>query len=757
MDGDSAALSPARHRMTSTPAARDITVDVRRIVNGQHDAPHDVLGPHPDGDGTVIRAFHPDATAISVAHPGGVVAMERVDPAGLFAAHLATAEVRAYRLRIRTANAEWEAEDPYRFSPTLGELDLHLIGEGTHRELWRRLGARVIEHQGVSGTAFAVWAPNARGVHLVSDANYWDERTLPMRTLGLSGVWEIFLPYGAAGTHYKYRVTRATGHVVLKADPLARESERPPKTASVVTDSQYAWSDAKWMQQRAAWNPVTSPMSIYEVHLGSWRRSPTGSLLGYREMAQQLAEHCTAMGFTHVELMPVMEHPFGGSWGYQVTGYYSPTSRFGTPDDFRAFVDHLHQHGIGVILDWVPAHFPPDDWALARFDGTALYEHADPKRGEHPDWGTYVFNYGRNEVRNFLVANARYWAEEFHADGLRVDAVASMLYLDYSRNPGQWLPNKFGGRENLDAITLLREVNETLRADYPGVITVAEESTSWPGVSRPTAGGGLGFSFKWNMGWMHDTLDYFAQNPVYRRYHHNKLTFGLWYAWSENFVLPLSHDEVVHLKGSLLGKMAGDPWQQLANLRALYAWMWAHPGKKLLFMGSEVAQPEEWSHERELRWDLLNDREHEGIRLLLRDLCAAYAKTPALFELDDRPEGFSWIDAGNAEQNVISFVRFDANRRPGLVCVANLAPVVRYGFRLGLPVAGRWQEVINTDAHAYGGSDVGNMGALKTEPVAWHTSGDSAEVTLPPLGVLWLAPLLKESETGTMRGDASGE
>ena len=726
--------------MSTPTTTRDWTTEVRRLLSGTHSEPHSLLGPHPEGGVTVIRAFHPDATAAAVAHPGGVVEMEQVDPGGLFEARVPVRDLFAYRLRFRTASTEWEAEDPYRFLPTLGEMDLYLIGEGTHRELWRRLGARVLEHQGVAGTGFAVWAPNARGINLVSDANYWDTRTWPMRSLGESGVWELFVPSIGAGTHYKYRVTRSTGQRVLKADPLARQSEAPPKTASIVTDTQYEWGDRAWLQRRAEWNPVTSPLAVYEMHLGSWRRGENGSYLNYREIAPLLVDHCTAMGFTHVELMPVMEHPFGGSWGYQVTGYYSPTARYGTPDDLRCFVDHLHQHGIGVILDWVPAHFPRDDWALARFDGTALYEHADPRRGEHPDWGTYVFNYGRNEVRNFLVANARYWAEEFHVDGLRVDAVASMLYLDYSRQPGQWVPNRFGGRENLEAIAFLREVNDTLPHDYPGIVTIAEESTAWPGVSRSTASGGLGFSFKWNMGWMHDTLDYFSQDPVFRRYHHQKLTFGLWYAWSENFILPLSHDEVVHMKGSLLQKMAGDRWQKFANLRALFAWMWAHPGKKMLFMGGELAQPDEWSHERQLAWELLQQPEHEGVRMLVRDLCKRYAQTPALFELDDRPEGFSWIDAGNADQNVISFMRYDSARQPGLVCVANLSPVVHTGFRVGLPVPGRWLEVINTDSPYYGGSGVGNMGAVQTEPIAWHTSGQSALLTLPPLGVVWLAP-----------------
>ncbi len=726
--------------MPSGTEARGWTEEAESLAQGTHRDPHRVLGAHPDGDVTVVRAFHPEAIEASVAHPGGVVAMERVAGGGLFEARVPVARLAGYRLRFRTAAAAWEAEDPYRFQPTLGELDLHLIGEGTHRELWRKLGARVIEHQGVRGTAFSVWAPHARGVQLVGDANYWNPRTWPMRGLGDSGVFELFAPGVGAGTRYKFLVTRANGQRALKADPMARAAERPPATASVVEESTYAWGDEAWLKARAKWEPRSAPLSIYEVHLGSWQRGAGGAVLGYRDIAPLLAAHCARAGFTHVELLPVMEHPFGGSWGYQVTGYYAPTARHGTPDDFRFFVDHLHQRGIGVILDWVPAHFPRDDWALARFDGTPLYEDPDPRRGEHPDWGTYVFDYGRNEVRNFLVANARYWAEEFHVDGLRVDAVASMLYLDYSRAPGQWVPNRYGGRENLEAISLLREVNEQLPRDYPGVITVAEESTAWPGVSRPTGAGGLGFSFKWNMGWMHDTLDYVAQDPVFRRYHHQKITFGLWYAWSENFILPLSHDEVVHLKGSLLGKVAGDPWQRFANLRALYGWMWAHPGKKLLFMGGEMAQPGEWSHDAALPWALLDVPEHGGVLQLVADVNARYREVPALHELDDRSDGFQWIDAGNADQNVIAFVRRDRHGHPGLACVANFSPVVHHGYRVGLPLAGRWNEVLNTDAEGYGGSGAGNLGSIATEAVRWHAFPQSARMTLPPLAVVWLSP-----------------
>jgi len=716
-----------------------------RLAAGTHHDPHQILGPHPAGDSTVVRFYHPDVVEAAVAYDGGVVPMARIDQRGLFEATLPVAELAGYRLRCRGPLGSWEMDDPYRFWPTLGDLDLHLIGEGQHRELWRRLGARVIEHQGVAGVAFAVWAPNARGVSLVSDANGWDGRVQPMRSLGASGVWELFVPGIGAGTKYKFRVVRSTGRRIDKADPLARWTEVPPRTASIVEQSRHAWADEAWLERRATGPVLDRPLSIYEVHLGSWRRTLDGHVLSYRDLAEQLAAYCTAAGFTHVELLPVSEHPFDGSWGYQVSSYYAPTARFGDPDDFRGFVDHLHQHGVGVILDWVPAHFPRDDWALARFDGTALYEHNDPRRGEQPDWGTLVFNFGRNEVRNFLVANARYWVEEFHVDGLRVDAVASMLYLDYSRREGEWVPNQYGGRENLEAIAFLREFNEALHADHPGVITVAEESTAWPGVSRPTPTGGLGFNFKWNMGWMHDTLDYIGKDSVFGLYHHHKMTFGLWYAWSENFVLPLSHDEVVHQKRSLLSKMPGDRWQQFANLRALFGWMWAHPGKKLLFMGGELAQGAEWSHRQSLDWHLLEYPEHRGVQRLVQDIGARYLESPSLWERDNSPEGFRWIDAGNADQNILSFVRYDGAGRPGIVCVANFSPSTHHGFRVGMPQAGRWRELLNTDSDAYGGSNQGNLGGVVAEPVGWHGLPFSAQVTVPPLAVVWFAPEASEA------------
>ena len=732
--------------MTTTSASTvPSAADIRRLTLGTHADPHTILGVHPRGRGsTVVRAFQPRATAAEVAFAtsAGVraVPMTNVDPAGLWEAVLDVTEPPGYRLRFTDDQHTWETDDSYRFMPTLGELDLHLIGEGAHKRLWDRLGARVIQHQGVTGTAFAVWAPNARGVSVVSDSNGWDDRTQPMRMLGQGGVWELFIPGIGEGVCYKFRVIRSDGSTVLKADPLARAAQVPPDTASIVTTSHHTWQDDGWLRERARTDLRERPFNVYEVHLGSWRRGDDDRVLTYRESAQQLADYCVSMGFTHVELMPLAEHPFGGSWGYQVSSYYAPTSRYGSPDDLRWFVDHLHQHGIGVILDWVPAHFPRDEWALAQFDGTALYEHADPRRGAQPDWGTLVFNYGRNEVRNFLIANARYWVDEFHVDGLRVDAVASMLYLDYSRGPGQWLPNIHGGRENLEAISLLRAVNDEVRHDYPGTVTIAEESTSWPGVTRATEAGGLGFTFKWNMGWMHDTLDYVSKDPVFRRYHHNQLTFAIWYAWSESFVLPLSHDEVVHLKGSLIGKTPGDDWRRFATLRALFGWMWAHPGKKLLFMGGEIAQWREWNHDRSLDWHLLEQPRHAGMQRLVGDLGRAYVATPALWEQDAVSAGFRWIDSGNVDQNVASFIRWDAAGNT-MACIANFSPNVYEGFRVGLPAAGRWREIVNTDAADYGGGGVGNLGEVQTEPVQWNADPQSALITVPPLAVLWLVPV----------------
>ncbi|MBA2529858.1 MAG: 1,4-alpha-glucan branching protein GlgB, partial [Euzebyales bacterium] len=606
---------------------------------------------------------------------------------------------------------------------------------------WRRMGAHVTVSDGIPGASFAVWAPNARSVRVVGDFNSWDGRLHPMRLLGGSGIWEIFLPDVGSGAHYKYEIVTAQGDLVTRADPYASATEAPPGTASRVYRSAYAWGDGDWLAARRARQPLHEPLSVYEVHLGSWRHGggESGGPLSYRQLAETLPDYVAGLGFTHVEFMPVAEHPFGGSWGYQVTGYFAPTARYGDPDDFRHLVDRLHQRGVGVIVDWVPAHFPRDAWALARFDGTALYEHVDPRRGEHPDWGTLVFNFGRNEVRNFLVANALYWLEELHVDGLRVDAVASMLYLDYSRKAGEWAPNAHGGRENLEAVDFLSEMNTIVYGRNPDVLTIAEESTAWPGVSRPTHLGGLGFGFKWNMGWMHDTLAYFSHDPIHRRWHHNELTFGLMYAHSENYVLPLSHDEVVHGKRSLLDKMAGDRWQKFANLRALYAWMWAHPGKQLLFMGGEFGQWREWSEMRELDWHLLGEADHAGLARLVGDLNARYRASPALWRRDSDPDGFEWIDANNADANVLSFVR-RGDGGEHLVCACNLSPTPRYGVRTGMPAAGVYDEILNTDSALYGGSDVGNLGSVTAQGRPWHAMPASAELTLPPLATLWLAP-----------------
>jgi 1,4-alpha-glucan branching enzyme len=597
----------------------------------------------------------------------------------------------------------------------------------------------------VTGTSFAVWAPNAQGVRVVGDFNHWDGRAHPMRVMGSTGVWELFIPGTGDGTHYKFEILGRDGTWRQKADPLAFATETPPATASVVFTSTYEWGDEEWMRERAERDLQSAPMSTYEVHLGSWRQG-----LSYRELADQLVGHVTYLGFTHVELLPVSEHPFGGSWGYQVSSYYAPTARFGSPDDFRYLVDRLHQAGIGVVVDWVPAHFPKDEWALARFDGTALYEHADPRRGEQPDWGTYVFDFGRNEVRNFLVANATYWLQEFHIDGLRVDAVASMLYLDYSRKEGEWLPNQYGGRENLDAVSFLQEMNATVYRRVPGIVTIAEESTAWPGVTRPTHLGGLGFGFKWNMGWMHDSLAYMSQSPIYRQYHHHQMTFSLVYAFSENYVLPISHDEVVHGKGSLLRKMPGDRWQQLANVRAYLAFMWAHPGKQLLFMGQEFAQESEWSESRSLDWWLTETPDHNGVLSLVRDLNAVYGDTPALWAQDTEPAGFQWIDANDAAGNVLSFVRWSPEGE-ALVCIANFSPVPHEGYRVGLPSAGRWDEVLNSDAEAYAGAGVGNLGWIEAVEESWHGQPASAALRVPPLGTVWLrrrdaAPAAPESD-----------
>nr|WP_254626220.1 1,4-alpha-glucan branching protein GlgB [Myxococcus sp. CA039A] len=635
--------------------------------------------------------------------------------------------------------------DSYSFLPTLGEMDLYYAGEGRHERLWERMGAHLIHHNGTRGVSFAVWAPTAAGVSVVGDFNSWDGRLHSMRRMGASGIWELFVPEVGEGARYKFEIRPGQGGPrVLKSDPFAFRAEVPPATASVVHDlGRYGWGDGAWLESRTQKSDVAhQPWSVYEVHLGSWRRvvEDGDRPMTYRELAPALAEYVKHMGFTHVELLPMSEHPYGGSWGYQVSGYYAPTARFGHPDDFRFMVDHLHQEGIGVIVDWVPGHFPRDAHALGEFDGTALYEHADPRKGAQPDWGTLVFNFGRNEVRNFLIANALFWIEEYHIDGLRVDAVASMLYLDYSRKQGEWIPNRWGGRENEEAIQFLRELNDTVRRKHPGVVVIAEESTAWPKVSSPVSEGGLGFHFKWNMGWMHDTLSYFSKDPIYRQYHHNQLTFGLLYAFSEHFMLPLSHDEVVHGKGSLYGRMPGDPWQKRANLRSLFAWMWAHPGKKLLFMGGEFGQPAEWNHDKSLDWHLTQDPGHQGIQRLVARLNRIYKELPALYDADSEPVGFQWLQPDSASSNVLAFVR--RSRQPGrhVVCVANLSPTVREKYRVGFPLQANYVEVLNSDAGEYGGSNTGNMGQLHTEATGWDGQPASALLTLPPLSVLWFTP-----------------
>jgi 1,4-alpha-glucan branching enzyme len=719
--------------------------ELDRIARREHPDPHQVLGAHPCNGGVVVRAFRPAAERVLARpHRGEPVPLEQRHPAGLFEGTLDGAELPLrYELEVSYPDGNtFILIDPYAFPPTVGELDVHLAAEGRHEDIYERLGAHVRELEGVTGTSFAVWAPSARAVSVVGDFNSWDGRLHPMRSLGASGIWEIFLPGVDEGAAYKYELLAPSGEIRMKADPFAFATQHPPRTDSVVHRPRHRWGDADWMERRHASRPYEEPVSIYEVHLGSWRLNPLEGdrSLSYAELGDELAAYVTDMGFTHVELLPVMEHPFSGSWGYQVTSYFAPTARHGSPDDFRALVDRLHQAGIGVILDWVPAHFPRDDWALARFDGSALYEHEDPRRGAHPEWGTLIFNYGRNEVRNFLLSSALFWPREYHADGLRVDAVASMLYLDYSRAEGAWVPNEYGGNEDLDAVSFLKELNEVIHRREPGIVSAAEESTAWPGVSRPTYLGGLGFGFKWNMGWMHDTLDYFQRDPIHRRFHHHQLTFSLMYAFSENFVLPLSHDEVVHGKGSLYGKMAGDRWQKLANLRSLYAYMWAHPGKKLLFMGGELAQEAEWSHERSLDWHLLEDAGNAGVQAVVRDLNRVLRSEPALYERDFDPAGFWWLEANHAAANVLAFARSSKDGERVLVCIANLAPVPRPDYRLGLPRSGRWREVMNTDSSFYGGTDTGNLGGIEAAPVGWHDQPFSAEVTLPPLGVIWLVP-----------------
>ena len=721
----------------SGPALMPLGVhELGAAATGSYHDPHSVLGAHTYEGAVSVRTLKPLAHAVEVLTPAGESHPMTHEYDGIWAVALDRPALAGYQVRVTWEQGEEPVtlEEPYRFLPTLGELDLHLIREGRHEELWRALGAQPRTVDEIEGTAFSVWAPNARSVQVVGAFNGWEGRGHALRTLGASGVWEIFVPGIREGEVYKFRILGADGIWRDKADPMARLAEVPPATGSVVTSSQYEWSDDHWLAQRAAARAVAERISIYEVHLPSWRPG-----LGYLELATELVDYVTELGFTHVEFMPLCEHPFGGSWGYQVSGYFAPTSRLGSPDELRHLIDTLHQAGIGVIMDWVPAHFPKDEWALGRFDGTALYEHADPRRGEHPDWGTYVFDFGRNEVRNFLVANACYWLEEFHVDGLRVDAVASMLYLDYSREDGQWAPNRHGGREDLDAIAFLQEANATAYKRAPGIVMIAEESTSFPGVTRSTESGGLGFGFKWNMGWMHDTLVYLGEDPINRRHHHGELTFSMVYQYSENFVLPLSHDEVVHGKGSLLRKAPGDDWQQAASLRTYLTFQWTHPGKQLLFMGSEFAQGTEWSEQSGLPWWLLEYPLHRGAQQLVTDLNAVQAEFAPLYQRDQEPGGFEWLIGDDAGHNTIAFVRRDHEDDP-VVVVLNFSAEAWTDYRVPMPEGDTWLEVLNTDSPIYGGSGVGNLGRVHVEPLPMHGRGHSVRLAVPPLGGVILVP-----------------
>ncbi len=712
--------------------------DIQRLLAGRHHDPFEVLGCHRQGKQWHIRVLLPGTAEAEVLIAGTSRPMERLPDTDFFTCRLEQQDVPRYQLRWRPGHGDWrQGQDPYRFGPTVGDLDLHLFGQGKHEHVYRILGAHCCEHEGVAGVRFATWAPNARRVSVVGDFNQWHGLSHTMRARGLSGVWELFIPALNSGEKYKFELCDANGSLHLKSDPYGNCFEMRPATATIVCPpTQFRWTDQAWLAQRAQWDWQHAPISIYEFHPGSWRRDDAGNFLNFRAMAQQLVDYVTPLGFTHVELLPVTEHPLDDSWGYQTTGYFAPSQRFGSPDDFRYFVNLMHERGLGVILDWVPAHFPRDAHALARFDGTALYEHADPRRGEHTDWGTLIFNYGRNEVRNFLLASANYWLEEFHLDGLRVDAVASMLYLDYSRKAGQWEPNRYGGRENLEAIDFLRELNTLTHGRHPGTLTIAEESTAWPQVTRPTWVGGLGFSLKWNMGWMHDTLSYFSQNPIYRKYHHDQLTFGLMYAFSENFLLPFSHDEVVHGKHSLLAKMPGDEWQRFANLRLLYTYMFTYPGAKLLFMGCELGEPGEWRHHGQLSWELLQQAPHQGIHRMVGDLNRLYRSERSLHRNDFDAAGFEWIDCHDSTQSVLSYVRRDGEDFH--IVVLNFTPVVRTDYRIGVPRGGRYSEVFNSDSRFYGGSDTGNPLLIASQPLSWMRRKESLVLTLPPLGALVL-------------------
>ena len=724
-------------------AASDLSSALDAIAAGRHGDPFAVLGQQHDEDGNrIVRSFQPQAESVALVdrHGEDIGAMRREHPAGIFTGEL-PARLQHYQLRVSLpGGGDYVIEDPYRFPSILGDVDRYLLGEGSHRRIYSVLGAHVDTIRGVSGARFSVWAPNASRASVVGEFNGWDGRRHPMRLHPDNGIWEIFIPGIAPGDKYKYELLDRHGRLLpLKSDPFAQAFEPPPGNASLVYKSAYDWQDAEWMSERGSRDVLHQPMSVYEVHLGSWRRRAQegNRSLSYRELADELVAYAVEQGFTHLELLPVTEHPFDGSWGYQPTGLFAPTWRFGPPDDFRYFVDCAHRAGLGVILDWVPAHFPKDEHGLARFDGTALYEHEDPRKGEHTDWGTLIFNYGRPEVRNYLIGSAICWIEEFHVDGLRVDAVASMLYLDYSREPGEWEPNQYGGNENLEAVHFLQQLNDELRSR--GALVCAEESTSWPGVSRPVRDGGLGFTYKWNMGWMNDTLAYMKEDPLHRKHHHERMTFGLMYAFSENFILPLSHDEVVHGKRSLLGRMPGDEWQRFANLRAYLSSMYCHPGKKLLFMGAEIAPYEEWNHDASLPWHLLQYGYHRGVQSLIRDLNRLHREVPALHEADTDRSGFEWISGEDRDFSTFSWLRFDRSR-DFVVCVMNFTPVVRYDCHIGVPAGGRYREILNSDAEIYGGSNAGNAGAIETVSQPAHGRPQSLPLTVPPLATLILKP-----------------
>ena len=724
---------------------------IGRLIEGTHENPSSLLGPHcidyRGQTATAVRSYLPEANAAWIIDGATGVRrpMRQIHPAGFFEAICdpqdATTETAKSRYRIQMTNSSGEVidmQDPYAAPSMFTDFDKYLIGEGRHHEIYTRLGAQVRTVDNVAGVNFSVWAPNARSVQVVGDFNGWDGREHTARVIEHLGIWELFVPGAKAGNKYKFRVLSEHGEWMDKSDPVGFAAELPPLTASVVADLEtYAWSDSDWMDRRENWNAMHEPMNVYEVHLGSWQKGPgrTHGWLDYRDLAKRLADYCHRMNFTHVELMPISEHPFSGSWGYQTVGYFAPTSRHGSPEDFMYFVDYMHQQGIGVMIDWVPAHFPKDGHGLARFDGSALYEHADVRQGEHPDWGTLIFNYGRNEVKNFLIANALFWLDKYHIDGLRVDAVASMLYLDYSREADQWVPNEHGGRENLEAIDFLREFNVAVHEKFPGVVTAAEESTAFPGVSRPTYDGGLGFTYKWNMGWMNDTLDYMQNEPIHRSHHQNELTFSLIYAFTENFMLPLSHDEVVHGKGALLSQMPGDMWQKFANLRLMYSYMWTHPGKKLLFMGGEIGQWNEWNHEDGPQWELLDFDTHRGVQQMVSDLNKVVIENPALHQLDFSGEGFEWVDCMNAQDSTLVYLRKGLDdAAPVLIC-CNFTPVVREGYRVGVPESGYWKEIFNSDSEAYGGSNLGNYPGCHTTGEGEHGRPDSILMTMPPLGV----------------------